>query len=103
MKSEGKMWKSFDAVVMTVIFFLWGLVIWFWTWDLLGPTYSQSTYWLCSLDGHKLVVALLPADIAKSPVVPGVLGDVADLVDRVVMQQHLHGGDVKCYKRGETV
>lgn len=58
----------------------------------------KSTYWLRSLDGHKPVVALLPADIAEGPVVPGVLGDVADLVDWVVMQEHLHGTDTKCYR-----
>lgn len=34
-------------------------------------------------------MALLPTHIAKRPVVPGVLGNVADLVDRVVMQEHL--------------
>ena len=58
----------------------------------------KSTYWLRSLDGHKPVVALLPADIAEGPVVPGVLGDVADLMDWVVMQEHLHGTDTKCYR-----
>lgn len=42
---------------------------------------AYTTHRLCSLDGHKLVVALLPADVAEGPVVPGVLGDVADLVD----------------------
>lgn len=47
------------------------------------------------------MVAFLPADVAKGPVVPGVLGDVADLVDRVVMQQHLHGGDVKHYNASQ--
>lgn len=35
------------------------------------------------------MVTLLPTDVAEGPVVPGVLGDVADLVDRVVMEQHL--------------
>lgn len=55
------------------------------------------TYRLCSLDSHKPVVALLPADVAKGPVVPRVLGDVADLVDRVVMQQHLHS--IRCTVR----
>lgn len=49
----------------------------------------KNTYWLCSLDGHKPVVALFPADIAKGPMVPGVLGDVADLMDWVMMQEHL--------------
>lgn len=53
----------------------------------------ESTYRLCVLDGHKLMVALLPADVAKGPVVPGVLCDVADLVDRVVMHEHLYGKD----------
>ncbi len=59
----------------------------------------KSSYRLCGLDGHKPVVALFPADIAKGPVVPGVLGDVADLVDWVVMQEHLHGRDVECYRK----
>lgn len=58
-----------------------------------------TTHRLCGLDGHKLVVALLPADVAEGPVVPGVLGDVADLVHRVVMQQHLRfvgvGGEIE--------
>lgn len=71
--------------------------------DLKTYLQSKSTYWLRSLDGHKLVVAFLPADVAKGPVVPGVLGDVADLVDRVVMQQHLHGGDAKHYNASQNV
>lgn len=58
-----------------------------------------ATHRLCGLDGHKLVVALLSADVAEGPVVPGVLGDVADLVHRVVMQQHLRfvvmGGQIE--------
>lgn len=41
----------------------------------------KSTYRLCCLNGHKSVVALLPTDIAKGPVIPGILGNVADLVD----------------------
>lgn len=61
----------------------------------LAYSNRKNTDRLRSLDGHELVVALLPADIAERPVVPGVLGDVADLVDRVVMQEHLCGGDVK--------
>lgn len=40
------------------------------------------------------MVALLPTDITKGSVVPGVLGNVADLMDRVVMQEHLHDRDV---------
>lgn len=51
---------------------------------------NAVTYRLCGLNGHKLVVAFLSADVAEGPVVPGVLGDVADLVDRVVMKQDLH-------------
>lgn len=35
------------------------------------------------------MVALLPTDVTEGPVVPGVLGDVADLVDRVVVEKHL--------------
>lgn len=64
-----------------------------------------ATHRLRGLDGHKLVVALLPADIAEGPVVPGVLGDVADLVHRVVMQQHLRfvvvggGGEIELSRR----
>lgn len=56
----------------------------------------KSTHRLRSFDGHKPVVALLPADIAKGSVVPGVLGNVADLVDWVVMQEHLNDIKVKC-------
>lgn len=59
----------------------------------------SATHRLRGLDGHKLVVALLAADVAEGPVVPGVLGDVADLVHRVVMQQHLRfvvaGGEIE--------
>lgn len=63
-----------------------------------------ATHRLRGLDGHKLVVALLPADVAEGPVVPGVLGDVADLVHRVVMQQHLRfvvvgGGETELSRR----
>lgn len=50
---------------------------------------NTVTYRLCSLNGHKLVVAFLPAHVAEGAVIPGVLGDVADLVDRVVMKQDL--------------
>lgn len=57
------------------------------------------SYRLCRLDGHELVVALLPADIAKGPVVPGVLGDVADLVHWVVMHEHLRGAREGLQKR----
>lgn len=48
-----------------------------------------NTHRLRRLDGHELVVTLLPTDVAEGPVVPGVLGDVADLVDRVVMEEYL--------------
>lgn len=41
----------------------------------------KITYRLGRLDGHKLVVTLLPTDVTEGPVVPGVLRDVADLVD----------------------
>lgn len=53
------------------------------------PRCRRHTYRLGGLDGHELVVALLPTDVPEGPVVPGVLGDVADLVDRVVMEKHL--------------
>lgn len=53
------------------------------------PPPLRHTYRLGGLDGHELVVALLPTDVTEGPVVPGVLGDVADLVDRVVMEKHL--------------
>lgn len=42
---------------------------------------GKSTHRLRGLDGHKPVVALLPTDIAKGAMVPGVLGNVADLMD----------------------
>lgn len=67
---------------------------------------AELTHRLCGLDGHKLVVAFLPADVAEGPVVPGVLGDVADLVDRVVMQQDLHlaafGGKHCCHNNDDN-
>lgn len=44
------------------------------------------------LDGHEAVVALLAADVAEGPVVRGVLGDVGDLVDRMVVQEDLEQG-----------
>ena len=47
----------------------------------LASSNRKNTDRLRRLDGHELVVALLPAHIAERPVVPGVLGDVADLVD----------------------
>lgn len=42
---------------------------------------GKSTHRLRGLDGHKPVVALLPTDIAKGAMIPGVLGNVADLMD----------------------
>lgn len=58
-----------------------------------GLCYRGNAHRLCGLDGHKLVVPLLPTDVAEGPVVPGVLGDVADLVDRVVVEEHLRNKD----------
>lgn len=55
----------------------------------LSLRHRGNTHRLRRLDGHELVVTLLPADVAEGPVVPGVLGDVADLVDRVVVEEHL--------------
>lgn len=57
--------------------------------ESLSLRHRGNTHRLRRLDGHKLVVTLLPTDVAEGPVVPGVLGDVADLVDRVVMEEHL--------------
>lgn len=52
---------------------------------------------LCGLDGHKAVVPLLPADIAKGSVVRDVLGDVGDLVNCVVVLEDLKGNrDGEC-------
>lgn len=68
--------------------------------DALGR--QRAAYRLRRLDGHKLVVSLLPTDVAEGPVVPGVLGDVADLVDRVVMEEHLRNTQRKGFKQRRT-
>lgn len=44
---------------------------------------------LRGLDGHKAVVPFLPADVAEGSVVRDVLGDVGDLVDRMVVLEDL--------------
>ena len=49
---------------------------------------------MAGLDGHKAVVALLPTDVPEGPVVPGVFGDVADLMHRVQVKQNLGTGEV---------
>lgn len=49
---------------------------------------------LCRLDSHEAVVPFLPADVAKGSVVRDVLGDVGDLVDRMVVLEDLKEGTV---------
>lgn len=44
---------------------------------------------LCCLDSYEAVVSFLPTNIAKSSVVRDVLGDVGDLVDRMVVLENL--------------
>lgn len=44
---------------------------------------------LCRLDSHKAVVPFLPTDVAKGSVVRHVLGNVGDLVDRMVVLEDL--------------
>lgn len=44
---------------------------------------------LCSLDSHEAVVPFLSADVAKGSVVRDVLGNVGDLVDRMVVLEDL--------------
>lgn len=47
---------------------------------------------LCRLDSYEAVVSFLPANIAESSVVRDVLGDVGDLVDRMVVLENLQEG-----------
>ena len=51
-----------------------------------------DTYRLCGLDSHEAVVPFLPADVAKGSVVRDVLGNVGDLVDRMMMLEDLKRG-----------
>ena len=44
---------------------------------------------LRGLDCHEAVVPFLPADVAEGSVVRDVLGDVGDLVDRMVVLEDL--------------
>ena len=44
---------------------------------------------LCSLDSYEAVVPFLPAYVAKGSVVRDVLGNVGDLVDRMVVLEDL--------------
>lgn len=46
------------------------------------------------LDSHEAVIPFLPADVAKGSVVRDVLGDVGDLVDRMVVLEDLKEGTV---------
>lgn len=40
---------------------------------------------MACLDGNKFVVAFLSAHVAEGPMVPGVFGNIGDLMDRVVV------------------
>lgn len=44
---------------------------------------------LCRFDSHKAVVPFLPADVAEGSVVCDVLGNVGDLMDRMVVLEDL--------------
>lgn len=49
----------------------------------------RNTDRLCGFDGHKAVISLFPADVAKGSVVCNVLGDVGDLMDCMVVLENL--------------
>ena len=58
------------------------------------PTHTYTltlthTHRLGGLDGHKAVVSFLPADVAEGSVVGDILGDVGDLMYRMVMLEDL--------------
>lgn len=53
------------------------------------PALHRNTDRLCGFDGHKAVIPLFPADVAKGSVVCDVLGDVGDLMDCMVVLEDL--------------
>ena len=57
----------------------------------LHSNVHTDTNRLCGLDGHEAVVPFLPADVAEGSVVRDVLGDVGDLMDRMVVLEDLRG------------
>lgn len=67
-------------------------------WRINNNLYPQRQFFrintdrLCSFDGHKAVIPLLPTDIAKGSVVCDVLGNVGDLMDSVVVLEDLQKG-----------
>lgn len=67
------------------------------THGVYGATCTHScvhtdTYRLCGLDSYEAVVPFLPADVAKGSVVRDVLGNVGDLMDRMMMLEDLKRG-----------
>lgn len=73
----------------------------------VNKRFHQNTHRLGSLNGDKPVVALLSTNVTEGPVVPGVLGNVANFMDRMLMLEYLDNGgrDQKlftCYREERT-
>ena len=62
-----------------------------------------TTHRLASLDGNKAVVSLLPTDVTKGAVVPGIFSNVGDLMHCVLMQENLETRESKVTQRKATV